>query len=115
MSNNKVFLFVIVAILIVSTAAVLFFGKENASYPTLAEYNDSIDYTCVEDTDCVVKDIGNCCGIYNACVNKDSVADRQFVRSACGREGQASFCTTGIAPGTACGCINGKCQNARTE
>ena len=33
---------------------------------------ETVDYSCTVDADCIVKDVGNCCGAYPRCVNKDS-------------------------------------------
>ena len=49
---------------------------------TLKEYYDSIDYSCQQDSDCVIKDVHKCCGVDYSCVNKDAIVDANSVRQA---------------------------------
>ena len=35
----------------------------------------TLDTSCRVDSDCAVKDVGNCCGTFPACVNVDSPAE----------------------------------------
>ena len=67
-----------------------------------------VDRSCKTDADCVVKDVGNCCGYYPACVNKDSPTDPAAVKAQCAASGMASVC--GFAEVTACTCNAGKCE-----
>lgn len=69
-----------------------------------------IDRSCQTDADCAVKDVGNCCGHYPACVNKDSPTDPAGVRAQCAASGMASVC--GFAEISACTCSAGKCEAA---
>jgi hypothetical protein len=69
-----------------------------------------IDTTCRTDADCAVKDVGNCCGYYPACVNKDSPTDPEGVRAQCAKSGMASVC--GFREISACSCNAGKCESA---
>ena len=75
-----------------------------------------LDFNCVSDADCAVKNIGNCCGYFPACVNKDSPTDPGAVRARCASEGMASVC--GFAEISACTCSAGRCEavgsNARS-
>src|SRR5688500_17951353 len=48
--------------------------------------------TCKVDSDCVVKDVGNCCGYYPACLNKASPTDPAGVKAQCAKDGMASVC-----------------------
>jgi hypothetical protein len=66
-----------------------------------------LDYHCTSDTDCAVKDIGNCCGTYPACVNKDSPTDPAAVQAQCAKQGRMSAC--GFRPIDACSCMQGQC------
>ena len=66
-----------------------------------------LDYRCASDADCAVKDIGNCCGTYPACVNKDSHTDPAAVQAQCAKQGRMSAC--GFRPIDACSCTQGQC------
>ncbi|MCD9032885.1 hypothetical protein LDO32_14235 [Luteimonas sp. Y-2-2-4F] len=65
---------------------------------------------CAVDGDCVVKDVGNCCGTYPACVHRDSPADPQAVMAECRRSGMASVC--GFREIQACACVQNRCEAA---
>lgn len=67
-----------------------------------------IDTSCTGDADCVVKNVGNCCGYYPACVNVDSPTDPAAVQAQCARTGTMSVC--GFPSISACQCVAGKCQ-----
>ena len=63
--------------------------------------------TCKIDSDCVVKDVGSCCGYSPACVHKASPTDPAGVRAQCARDGIASVC--GFNEITACRCVRNQC------
>jgi len=63
--------------------------------------------SCKTDSDCIVKDVGNCCGAMPACVNKDSPTDPAAVRAQCAKDGMASVC--GFTEIAGCRCANGRC------
>ena len=65
----------------------------------------SVDYSCQTDSDCSVKDVGNCCGSYFECVNDDFIPDRS---KSCPEEGMASIC--GWAEIDRCICQEGRCE-----
>ena len=67
--------------------------------------------TCKVDADCVVKDVGNCCGYFPACVNRTSPTDPAAVRAQCARDGIASTC--GFTQITACRCVRNQCVDDR--
>ncbi len=69
-----------------------------------------VDRSCKTDADCAVKDVGNCCGYYPACVNKDSPTNPAAVQAQCAASGMASVC--GFAEISACTCSAGKCAAA---
>lgn len=66
--------------------------------------------SCRTDADCVVKNVGNCCGAYPACVNKDSPTDPAGVQARCASEGRASVC--GFTEIEGCRCAAGQCISA---
>lgn len=65
---------------------------------------------CKIDADCAVKDVGNCCGRYPMCVNKNAKTDPAAVQAQCAKDGMASIC--GFEEVSACQCVQGQCQNA---
>jgi hypothetical protein len=67
-----------------------------------------IDRSCTTDADCTVKDVGNCCGYYPACVNVDSPTDPAAVRAQCAKDGRASVC--GFPAISHCQCVARQCQ-----
>jgi hypothetical protein len=67
------------------------------------------DRSCRTSADCVVKDVGNCCGTMPACVNKGARTDPAAVKAQCERQGMASVC--GFKEVTACTCVAGTCQD----
>jgi hypothetical protein len=65
------------------------------------------DRSCRSDADCAVKNVGNCCGDYPACVNKDSPVDPEAVKAQCAQQGTMSAC--GFAGIGGCRCVDGSC------
>lgn len=66
------------------------------------------DTSCRVASDCAVKNVGNCCGYYPACVNRDAVVDPDAVRAACERSGMASVC--GWKDIQSCECVQNQCR-----
>ena len=88
-----------------------------ATPPTAAEpapkaASGAVDSTCATDTDCAVKNVGNCCGYYPACVNRDSPTFPDKVKATCAAEGRMSIC--GFTEISACECRSGRCETAAT-
>jgi hypothetical protein len=67
---------------------------------------------CQTAADCAIKDVGNCCGYYPACVHKDQTVDPESVQARCKAEGKSSIC--GFPEITACACVEGQCVNSGT-
>jgi hypothetical protein len=89
----------------------LFINLKSAEYSSLDDYYNRIDYSCAEESDCVVKDIGNCCGAYPECVNKNSITDPAFVRHACSKEDLGGVC--GFPSIIGCRCSDSKCEGIK--
>jgi hypothetical protein len=68
-----------------------------------------VDAACRVDADCTVKDVGNCCGRYPACVNRDSPTFPARVKAECGKKGMVGVCGFPVIRG--CRCIDGRCGN----
>lgn len=66
-----------------------------------------VDYACATAADCAVKNVGNCCGYYPACVNKDSATYPDQVQAECRARGMAGVC--GFPEITSCACVQGRC------
>lgn len=65
--------------------------------------------SCKTDSDCAVKNVGNCCGAFPSCVNKDAKTDPAAVQAQCAKAGMASVC--GFQEVSGCQCVQGECQN----
>ena len=70
------------------------------------------DRSCQVDADCAVKDVGNCCGYYPACVNVRAETFPEQVKEACAREGRMAVC--GYPEIAACQCVEQRCEPARS-
>jgi hypothetical protein len=78
--------------------------------PATAAKAGIVDYRCQADNDCAVKNVGNCCGYYPACVNTNSPTYPEQVRADCAREGKMAVC--GFREISACSCNQGRCEAA---
>ncbi|MFT4247939.1 MAG: hypothetical protein QM581_07875 [Pseudomonas sp.] len=67
-----------------------------------------VDTTCHTDADCTVKNVGNCCGAYPACVNIASPTDPEGVMAQCRASGRMSVC--GVREISGCQCVSGRCS-----
>lgn len=74
---------------------------------SLKEYERSIDYSCGSGEDCIIKDVGNCCGVYPRCVNKDAMTYPNLVKQFCAEEQLVSVC--GFQSISSCACVSGAC------
>lgn len=68
----------------------------------------TVDYSCTTDADCRIKDVGNCCGHYPACVNADSPTFPEQVKADCAARGLSGIC--GFPELSGCQCIAGRCE-----
>lgn len=66
-----------------------------------------VNTACATDADCAVKDVGNCCGYYPACVNKDSPTFPEQVKAECAKNDMMSTC--GFREISSCACVDGQC------
>ena len=64
-------------------------------------------FFCSSNSDCVVKDVHNCCGYYPRCVNRDYIPDIEAVVRKCKEKGIVSVC--GWAQISKCKCRQNKC------
>jgi hypothetical protein len=67
-----------------------------------------VDYSCTTDADCAIKDVGNCCGSYPACVNTDSPTFPAQVKAQCVESRMSSVC--GFPVLTGCQCVENRCE-----
>ena len=74
----------------------------------LKDYYSGIDYSCKNDSDCEIRDVGNCCGYYPACVRKDSKIDKSTIEEVCNTKQIGGVC--GFPDITSCICSENKCR-----
>lgn len=67
-----------------------------------------VDRSCKIAADCEVKNVGNCCGYFPACVNKASATFPDLVAKKCAEQGVAGIC--GFPEIRACACVEGRCE-----
>lgn len=67
-----------------------------------------VDYSCSTDADCAIKDVGNCCGTYPACVNRDSPTFPEQVKAQCAEKGMMGVCGFPVLSG--CQCVDNRCE-----
>lgn len=91
-----------------------------AQFPTPGQHSEALepvaiamDLSCASDDDCVVKNVGNCCGQFNACVNRGSPADPSAVMAQCAKEGKMSICGAPVIAG--CACVQGQCRGVAAQ
>lgn len=98
----------VLALLAMATgcASVAASGSTVDAGPT-ASASPTVDASCKVDADCAVKDVGSCCGVKPACLNKDSPTFVDQVRAQCANEGRVGVC--GFQPVRGCQCVSGKC------
>ena len=68
-----------------------------------------LDRSCRSDADCAVKNVGNCCGAFPSCVNRNSPTDPAAVQAQCAQRGMASVC--GFQEVSGCQCVQGQCRD----
>jgi len=81
---------------------------ESATQPAASGGAVTVDTSCKTDADCTVKNVGNCCGYYPACVNVNSPTDPKGVQAECTKKGMMSVC--GFPEISSCSCKQGKCE-----
>ena len=69
----------------------------------------AVDYRCTTDADCEVKNVGNCCGYYPACVNHASPTFPDRVKAECTKKGMMGVC--GFPELAGCSCVEGRCTD----
>jgi hypothetical protein len=79
----------------------------------LSRYYQKLPTACQSEADCVIADVGNCCGHYPACVTKQKPFDRYELRRICEKESIGSVC--GYPDVSGCRCVNGQCWSVRAD
>ena len=72
---------------------------------------DEVDRSCRSDADCAVKNVGNCCGYYPACVNRGSPVFPERVKAECLAKNMSGIC--GFPDIKGCACVAGSCTDVR--
>lgn len=93
---------------LISLAACVHAAQEKKSVPAPAA-EPTVDYRCTTDADCEVKNVGNCCGYYPACVNHESPTFPDRVKAACTKKGMMGVC--GFPDLAGCSCVEGRCTD----
>ncbi len=84
-----------------------------ASAPAERGVPVKLDTSCRSDADCTIKNVGNCCGAYPACVNTASPTDPKGVQAQCQANGMMSVC--GFPQIDGCQCVAGQCSAKRPQ
>ncbi|MBS0213313.1 MAG: hypothetical protein JSR26_09085 [Proteobacteria bacterium] len=92
-----------------SAASPAITATSNVSTTTDFEHPDR---SCKTDSDCQVKNVGNCCGAFPMCVNKDAAVDPKAVKAQCAAEHRMGMCHVIAVHG--CSCVQGQCAVANT-
>jgi hypothetical protein len=79
------------------------------AHSTGSSARGDVDYSCRADADCAVKNVGNCCGAYPACVNRQSPTFPDRVKAECAKSGRVGVCGFPVVKG--CACVEGRCSN----
>jgi len=109
--KSKVFaVFLVTAVIFLCAAGGESNGPDDKNKNPLAEYYDSLESSCQNDSDCVVLNVGNCCGYLPKCLNKAAKPDPQYVKALCQKNGLSSVC--GFLHVTSCKCENNRCEAA---
>jgi hypothetical protein len=114
MRSVSVFSILIVLTLAVTMSACSVRGQAVAdSSAAEAASATSTPLTCKTAADCTVKDVGNCCGYFPACVHRDQAVDPEAVKAQCERDGRAGIC--GFAEISSCACSEGQCVSSGAD
>ena len=93
---------------ILATLVLLILTSCSNQPKSVEEYQASIDYSCSTDSDCIKKNVGNCCGFFPKCVNKNFEPNKGLLKELCKEENAFSIC--GYPEITSCKCTNNKCE-----
>ena len=77
---------------------------------SLADYQKSLARRCETDADCMVKNVGSCCGYTPQCVHKEVQTFPEQVKALCEQEGRSSIC--GFQEPAGCSCVNNQCRES---
>ena len=81
-----------------------------AAPASLEQYQNGLAKRCDTDSDCVVKNVGNCCGYAPQCVHKDVQTFPEQVKALCEKEGRSSIC--GFQEPAGCACVDNQCRES---
>ena len=101
------FLFIALFILSFAAMSTLFIGQMMAQ-ESLEAYKESLERSCVEDDDCEIKNMGNCCGYYPECLNENADTDPERVMEICAEQNLGGVC--GFPSINDCQCVDNKCK-----
>lgn len=82
------------------------FPDEQDNMSKIDEYYNSLDDSCKVDSDCSIKNVGNGCGYYPDCVNKDAQTNPDIFKK------YSVIGVCGFPVIKKCECKSNKCENA---
>lgn len=91
-----------------ATTAVLADVIASGAPTSLDAYQQSLARRCASDADCVVKNVGSCCGYTPQCVHRDVATFPAEVKALCEKEGRSSIC--GFQEPAGCACVDNQCR-----
>ncbi len=68
---------------------------------------------CEADADCIVKNVGNCCGYYPSCVNVSHEPDLEAVTKKCEEDDRTATC--GYPEISHCTCVEHRCRSMQGD
>mmetsp|Transcript_10428 Transcript_10428/g.16009 ORF Transcript_10428/g.16009 Transcript_10428/m.16009 type:complete len:168 (+) Transcript_10428:70-573(+) len=71
------------------------------------------DLSCSQNSDCAVKNVGNCCGYFPECVNQNYCADYDRVQDWCRDNSMASICGFPEIHACICNQDTGTCEGVQ--
>ncbi|MGH8172240.1 MAG: hypothetical protein ACREPX_03785 [Rhodanobacteraceae bacterium] len=108
---------ILLAVALFALVACAHAAPQNAAAPKSATPSSAaepeVDYRCTTDADCEVKNVGNCCGYYPACVNRQSPTFPDRVKAECASKGMMGVC--GFPELAGCSCVEGRCADVAQE
>jgi hypothetical protein len=99
---------ILLVVALLSLTACAHAAQEKKSAPAPAT-EPTVDDRCTTDADCEVKNVGNCCGYYPACVNRESPTFPDRVKAECTKKGMMGVC--GFPELAGCSCVEGRCAD----
>ena len=101
---------------------IILFYNNRIPIPTTAVSEDmdnitdsmpKVNYNCSTSSDCIEKNVGNCCGAYMECVNKDFEQDKEALSNWCQQNEIFGICGWTVID--FCVCEDGRCMGGQVD